>query len=203
MFKRAHMTYRDTNSQGEGKYIAKLEMAELAEISNGVVSGLDGDDELHEGHLLGAHQIHRRQVVYVLHFLPTKHAPQCISPDLVITPDLYTFSPSLPSWLLSVAKLLVSVSLSLSPCLSNCRVKDQVNPLFSSPARSTRPPPETLHSIFHITGTAFLLLRLAPPDHHQTRSILFPTSPTATTEVATPPIEPLAVAGGGLCRDSS
>nr|GMD45444.1 hypothetical protein Iba_chr10dCG10120 [Ipomoea batatas] len=48
--------------------------------------------------------------------------------------------------------------------------------LCSSPTRSTRPsPPETLHS-FPTSPTAFLLIRLAPPDHHQRRSILFITN---------------------------
>lgn len=120
------MIYTDTNSQGEGEYIAKLEMAELAEISNGVVSGLDGDDELHEGHLLGAHQIHGRQVVYVLHFLPTKHALHYISSDLVIAPDLYT-SPSLS--LLVPPKSCKASSVGFSLCLANCRWTDQVNPV--------------------------------------------------------------------------
>lgn len=51
-------------------YVSELEEAEFAEIGNGAVSRLDGDDELDEGHLLGAHQIHRGQVVQeLLHFL--------------------------------------------------------------------------------------------------------------------------------------
>lgn len=43
------------------------------------MSGLEGDDELHEGHLLGAHQIHGGQVVEELHFsLPLRRTEAAV-----------------------------------------------------------------------------------------------------------------------------
>lgn len=53
-------------SQKEKTYITELEEAEFAEVSDGSVRGLGGDDELDKGHLLGAHQIHGGQVLYEL-----------------------------------------------------------------------------------------------------------------------------------------
>ena len=42
----------------------ELKEAKFIEVRDGSVSGLDGDDELDEGHLLKAHQIHGWQVFY-------------------------------------------------------------------------------------------------------------------------------------------
>lgn len=53
-------------SQKEKTYITELEEAEFAEVRDGSVRGLGGDDELDKGHLLGAHQIHGGQVLYEL-----------------------------------------------------------------------------------------------------------------------------------------
>lgn len=47
-------------------YITELEEAEFAEVRDGSVRGLGGNDELDKGHLLGAHQIHGGQVLYEL-----------------------------------------------------------------------------------------------------------------------------------------
>ena len=47
------------------------------------MSGLGGDDELDERHLLGAHQIHRLQVFYELFHFPGKQTGNGSSaPDL-------------------------------------------------------------------------------------------------------------------------
>ena len=55
--------------RGSETYVTELEEAEFAEIGNRAVGGLDGDDELDKGHLLGAHQIHGGQLVEELvHF---------------------------------------------------------------------------------------------------------------------------------------
>lgn len=63
------VTKRDRVGSELGTYVTKLEEAEFAEVRDGAVSGFDGNDELHKGHLLGAHQIHVRQLVYeLLHF---------------------------------------------------------------------------------------------------------------------------------------
>ena len=55
-----------------GAYVSELEKAEFAKVGDGSVSGLGGDYELNEGHLLRTHQIHGRQIVDVLHFASTQ-----------------------------------------------------------------------------------------------------------------------------------
>lgn len=53
--------------RGADPYVSELDDAELAEVGDDTVRGLDGDDELHEAHLLRSHVVHRWQVVEELH----------------------------------------------------------------------------------------------------------------------------------------
>lgn len=44
-------------------YIIKLDNSEIAEISNSTVGGFEGDNELHEAHLLRPEEFHFRQMI--------------------------------------------------------------------------------------------------------------------------------------------
>ena len=61
----------ETGLRARVSYISELDEAELAEVRDGLLRGLDGDDELHEAHLLPSHMIHRRQPIEDLH--PSSH----------------------------------------------------------------------------------------------------------------------------------
>jgi hypothetical protein len=50
----------DPEIKRERAYIFELDEAEVAEVGDGEVRGLGGDDDLHQVHGLGAHQIHGR-----------------------------------------------------------------------------------------------------------------------------------------------
>ncbi|KAG9453328.1 hypothetical protein H6P81_006232 [Aristolochia fimbriata] len=52
-------------------YVLELDDSKFAEVSNGPVSGLRGNDKLNEAHLLRAHKIHLRQVLERPHFPST------------------------------------------------------------------------------------------------------------------------------------
>lgn len=54
-------------------YVSELKEAELSEVGDGAVSWLDGNNQLDIRHLLGAHQIHGRHIVYELHFLVSRN----------------------------------------------------------------------------------------------------------------------------------
>ena len=70
--------------RGRVSYVSELDEAELAEVRDGPVRGLDGEDELHEAHLLRSHVIHRRQPIEDLH-------PSALFLDSEIDRDLKTF----------------------------------------------------------------------------------------------------------------
>lgn len=58
----------------EQTYIMELKETEFPEVGDGAVSRLDGNNQLDIRHLLGAHQIHGRQVIYeILHFLVNRN----------------------------------------------------------------------------------------------------------------------------------